>query len=850
MLWRRERRRGLPSWAIGLAAIAALACPQSAMAQSGTGGNATAAASPTADGPAAAGHAAAGDGAAATEGGEEPVEIAVPLLERSPFDRITLNQANGGAQIETALIDFPNRQPPQPYPTSGTLEIRPLSQPSAAYTVDWSAIAKVELFEQMLLAEAQRLTAANEFAEGFEYFAYLCDHYAKLPGLEAALEAHLWREASVSYAAGRLDEAWPALAALYGRNPRYPRLVNAVQAVSDDRVRARLEGNDYGAARTLVESLASTFKDMPLANVERWREKFRADAEAQMATAQEALAAKQYGAARRAVNYARSIWPEVAGGEELWRRIQAEAPEIRVGVARAALIAGDVAPPVWAATRVAGLVSPRLIEMVDFGAEGGVYASRWGEVDTSDDGLRTAIRLDESAVARGLTPWSLALALAEMGAAGSPHRQEDFAALVRGVGIVDGSEVQVAWQRPHVRPEALLQIPLRRLTDARRSPGLWYVTPADAESPGERRFERAAGAADDGGPRYIVEQAFNSDDEAAAALVSGDVDVLERVPPWQLARLQGAQGIVVAAYRLPTVHVLIPNFANPLLEQREFRRALCYGVNSASIVQDVILGGQELAGTKAVSGPFAAGATLNDPAGYAYNAQLKPRPYEPRLAALLCSLARTTLAKREADEKKQSEGKSGGQTAGSANDRKTATAKTQAEGEPAGQTDAGDESAESLPPLEPLVLVHPADPLARVCCQTIKLQLQQIGIPIKLVEFPGAAPGDDVKYDLLYAELTAWEPVVDARRLLGPGGLAGRCGALMASALDELSRSENWSQAAARLKEIHRIAYYDLPLIPLWQTVNYCAYRRELEGVGDQPVSLYQNVSQWRKSLK
>src|SRR5690606_17371844 len=132
------------------------------------------------------------------------------------------NAANDNAVIETVLLDLPERKIPHPLPTSGKLEIRQISQPTIPYTVDWSAIAKIELFEQMVLAEAQRLTAANEFAEAFNYFAFLQDHYPNLPGLEEALQSHLWREASVAYAAGRREEAWPVLHALYLRNPNFP----------------------------------------------------------------------------------------------------------------------------------------------------------------------------------------------------------------------------------------------------------------------------------------------------------------------------------------------------------------------------------------------------------------------------------------------------------------------------------------------------------------------------------------------------------------------------------------------------------------------------------------------------
>ena len=146
------------------------------------------------------------------------------------------------------------------------------------------------------------------------------------------------------------------------------------------------------------------------------------------------------------------------------------------------------------------------------------------------------------------------------------------------------------------------------------------------------------------------------------------------------------------------------------------------------------------------------------------------------------------------------------------------------------------------------MLAHPTDPVARVACETIQLQLARAGIPIKLVEFTAdELLAGKVDYDLRYAELAVWEPVADARALVGPGGLAGDVGSpYLAAALRQLDDATNWKDVRAKLSEIHDIAHHDLPLIPLWQTVNYFAYRTDVRGIGDSPITLYQNVDQWR----
>lgn len=793
-------------------------------------------------------------GAAAAPAEEESVEIPLRLVERPPFDRVTLDAANGNTVIETVLLDLPERNLPDPLPDSGTLTLHQLNNPSIPYEVQWSAVAKVELYEQILLAEATRLTAAGEFAEAFEYLAALSLNYPQLPGLEPLRQQHLWREASALYSAGKGDEAWSVLVALYQRNAQFPRLVNAVQAVSDGLIGQHLKGKNYTAAGALVDALETSFPKLQVPSIATWRQRFQSDAEQQLAKAREALAAKRYSAARDAVNYAMAILPGVPGGAELWREIQAAAPEVRVGVTQGGGPGSMDRTPDWATARTGELLNPRLVKMVDFSGEGGVYASPWAEISGSDSGLDSTVRYSPRALSRGLTPDALALRVVEMAAAGSPQYQADLAGLLKSVAIVDGQNVKISWQRTHVRPESLLQIPLRWVAAPEAGRSLWFdlQPPDDEASQPQLGYGREAVA---GELASVVEMIYPDDEQALAALVRGDVDAIDRVPPWQLQRARSDKNITVVPYRLPTVHALVPNLKNPLLEVREFRRAICYAIDAQQIVSDILLGGQPQSGYRTLSGPFPAGTALNDPIGYAYNQEIAPRPYEPRLAALLATVARTSLAKREAAMKKEREN---AQLAAAA---KLAAAKTKTEGADAAPATAtapapnsAAEPAEAkppqLPPMKPLVLMHQADPVARLACESIKLQLDLVGIPITLVEAPAIPTGEEPKYDLLYVELAVDEPIYDARRMLGPGGVAASPSALIASALDKLDRAQDWNEARAQLKEIHRIVYYDLPLIPLWQTVNYFAHRKSLEGVGPQPVRLYQDVGAWRRTAE
>jgi ABC-type oligopeptide transport system substrate-binding subunit len=102
---------------------------------------------------------------------------------------------------------------------------------------------------------------------------------------------------------------------------------------------------------------------------------------------------------------------------------------------------------------------------------------------------------------------------------------------------------------------------------------------------------------------------------------------------------------------------------------------------------------------------------------------------------------------------------------------------------------------------------------------------------------------------LRYRELAVTEPIVDLQRILGEGGIAGKTSAIMNLRLKELQRATSWNEIQDRTREVHRLAHDELPVIPLWQTVNHFAYRDWLQGLGKEPLALYQDVREWRKSF-
>lgn len=751
------------------------------------------------------------------------------LLERPPFDEIVLNDSNQNARLEVTPLKLPQR-PPTNLPQEGKLAVQLLERPTQSYEVEWGAVAEIHVFEQMLLDEAKRLVATGDFDGAYDYFVRLSSDYPSFPGLDDAVGDYLRRNAFALYQARQNDRAMALLLTLYERNPKYPGLPNAVEAVAGDIIKEYLRNQQFAAARAVLDLWRIQFKGVASDAAATWQRRFEAAAERKVDEGRQLATEKKYIPARKAAQGALAIWPDSKPAAELLAQLQRDFPFVSVAVFETAPKTPTRRIDDWAALRSDRLVVRTLAEQVDFGSEGGVYQSPFGEWSADDSGLLLTLKLGPPAK---LSADQLARHVLQLVDPTDKNYRGELANLLDSVSISESGGLELHWRRPHVRPEALLQFPPLAEGDADVSVASPHYAEAD-HGPDQVIFTpaRTNGSVAFSGPQAIIELRMPDDETAVNALLAGEVDALDRVPPWKLDQVRAAQGVRLHSYRLPTIHVLIPNMERPLLAKREFRRALCFGIDRKWIVERVLLGGVKRPGFEVVSGPFPTGLSLSDPIRYGNNNQLAPRPFEPRLAAILAELAWSNVA---AEASKAAKDNDKVETAKTANDKKARE----------------DEVDVPLVEMPELVLAHPSDPVAKLACQSIEAQLEREGVQIKLVEFTSdELLAGKVDYDLRYAELAVWEPVTDARAIMGPGGLVENFDSpYLNSALRRLDQANNWKDVRTRLAEIHDITHHELPVIPLWQTVNFFACRKSLGGVGDAPLTLYQNVDEWRTSF-
>ena len=233
-----------------------------------------------------------------------------------------------------------------------------------------------------------------------------------------------------------------------------------------------------------------------------------------------------------------------------------------------------------------------------------------------------------------ITADTLSRFLLAMAAPGTPFYRPDFASLLGSVSIAPDNAITMHFRRVHVRPESMLQVPP---PGAANQAGDYSVA---AYSPDQVVFAfRNAGArngrpASDRRTNHDAATKPPSRHFKSAKSMCSTAFRHGKSPVFSRFKTSTSQ----ATSCLPSTS-LIPNLKRPLLAKREFRRALCFGIDRKWIVDRILLGGGAMQGFQAISGPFPAGASLNDPIRYGYNDQIPPRPFEPRLAAILATVA-------------------------------------------------------------------------------------------------------------------------------------------------------------------------------------------------------------------
>lgn len=720
------------------------------------------------------------------------------LSDQEPHDLLTIPSEKQLATLKVYPLKIPNRRMPKDPKPTDKFPVRLLEdEDNRNFEVMWRDVKKIEFFEDRVLAEAESLAADGKLDEAYASYAYLLKNYPDTQRLDESIQSYWYLSALASIREKRYEDALSVLEDLLRKNPAYthsdgsPSIMSLLGGTCERLVQRYLDNEDFRSASRLIGRITAAY---PESKQEPFYAKFQAfmqeAAEKKRDEAREHLAAKHFTEAYDATAAMLDILPSVSGGRELAAEINEQYPLAVVAVDVLATAPNVLRLDNWADQRVGRLTDRRLTELRSIGPEGGNYASPLGTCERSEDLRSLSITLSPDAAFSTYDTLQLLLAGARRD---SQLFSPSWAQTLGAARIVRPGQVEATLRRPHLLPQALLSFPLTgpanyQIADANDERSR-YVLPAESRRP-------------TGKPREIQERIYPSPEAAILALQRGEVDVLDRVQPADMAAVRAIPGVKLVGYAVPTIHVLIPNPNRPWSANHTVRRAVMYALQREAILQQGILRDETIAGAQLISGPLPAPFPTSELLSYAYDDTIAPHAYEPLLAVTLVELAKRELASAAALK------------------------------------------GEQPPKFEGVVLGHAPHELPTIVCKAMAKQLAAIQIPCRTFELAG--PDSAAQCDFVYAELLIAEPVIDMVRLLGPGGLYPATNPHVRLGIRQVEQATTWNQAGQRLKQLHRVLHEDLTLLPLWQTPEYFAVQKNLQGISAAPVSLYQDIEQWR----
>ena len=731
-----------------------------------------------------------------------------PLIDQRPFDLIHLTDEAGPGEFKVMIIPFPGRVIPKDPQPAERIQVVLMKFPERKYEIAWKSIAKIELFEDMIMREAQARLEEKDFIGAFQNLSFMMRAYPNYPRLKELRQDFLWRSLTMSFQGGQYAQMLSALEELRRVAPTFREkdVMAAMNRIARTLVEDYEKKGDLASAKALLTRLMDTYGEIDV--VKEWKQKIENQARAKQSEAEQFFKAKRYRDAQRAAAVSLSMFPELEESKKLLEEINRIYPLVRVGVMQRC---GQKIDPSslmdWAGRRAGGLSFQPLFQFRATGNEGGDYGFALGSHVLSDDRKQLILTIDPK-IQKSLNAFGLAQILVDKATPDSPQYDPSWAAIFDSVEATGGTQLIVNLQRPNVLPHALLQW---TLPDDPTLPGALpgpYLAPTFTENEASFKLRPNAQGANAQGstlPMEIVEIFYADPKEAINDLIRGDIDMIDQLYPSDAKRLASESRLQTMSYALPTTHMLIPLSEHPYLVKEKFRRALMYATNRQSMLQGELLKSSDPLDGRLISGPFPKGLGESDPLAYAYNDEIEPISYNPQLAKLLVLISEKEI--------------------------EAASAKL---GQP-------------KPELKKLVIGCPDFEFARVAVQAMIQQWEIIGVPAESKVLPPDAPADQLKEcDLIYVITTMWEPATDIERLLGASSFAVSSNPFVVQGLERVRAARNWKEIRDALQDMHRIINYHLPLLPLWQVTDRFVLRKNIEGVSKQPISLYQSIKSWR----
>jgi peptide/nickel transport system substrate-binding protein len=670
-------------------------------------------------------------------------------------------------------------------------------------------IQKIEYFEDMLLAESDRLIAAHDYARAFECCLRVKERQNGWKGLDDQVNKVLFAEGSEALINGDGEQGMRLLRELLARKPDYPGLTDKIAASYSDRVTSALRLGLFLKGRKTLHELEQLAPNHPV--VRDLTARFIARANEYMARANKAKGVERQDALSEALR----IWPKLQGGaDQAYAEAFAEEPTLDVEVDD---VSGMVGP--WVRSpgdeRIARLLfMPVLARDDDESVQGKARGQLAESLKTSDLGRRLIVNVRSnfrwSDGSRPTSAIDVARTLTDRTEPSSPLYNARWANLLDRVDAPEEFVVEIRLTRPFLKPASWLLCPIGpahagfdgRVATLDQGRLLVGNGPFRGTYTGKDRVELRApdtGTESSGGKvRRIREARQLSANASIGALLRGEVTLVEHLPPDRVASLAENPDIKIGRYTQPSLHRIAIDGRTPALRKRELRRGLSYAINRSVLLEETILHRSPESREGASDGPFAKGTYADAP-------DVKPLGYDPLLAKMLVAGARKEL---------------GGQ------------------------------------PIR-LTFAYPAIPEAQAVVPKIIEAFQLVGVEIVPSEQPESVLEADLRagkrFDLAYRAGRCDEPIIEAGPFLCPAydapastdPLASVCSPAILRLLLELERAPEFPTAKGLIIQLDRESRDELPMIPLWQIETHYAWRTRLKGPAEVSDHLYQGIETW-----
>ena len=745
----------------------------------------------------------------------KPDKAPIPLIEQEPYDLIQLDDLNANVTIKIRPLQKPLTKP---YP-AGYLIFEAPELSDDRLQVPYANIAGYRSFKELLRTDANRLIRQEKYGQAFRNLIFIYDNGGKQDRKLANLIQNLvFRDAARKYLAGDYELALSMFQDIYSRDKNFKvtgirkRPIDLILDCLDKNIAANFEASRFDLVRAAIDSIELQYGEDALPIAERWRAKLLQKSDQLLAEAQRISGSGDGQLAHLTARRANNVYPGRPESIRLFDKILSRYPIVFVGTSQQAESGDPTSLDNWSERRIGRLTSRSVVEFVGPGDDGGKYEFPSGSIEQMDDnGFQFRFSIDPTTMERApeIDAYELSRRMLARGSARSPEYYPPFAKIVDTIEIEDRYNVVVKFKISFVRPEAvfefLYQVP-GQAQPTRVADGPYRFVDRKDQYSIYQWNERYPKDPQSQHPQ-VVETRFASMTEASEALIAGEVDVVDRISPSDVQRLQAVASIKTGSYIVPTVHMLVPNERNDFMKDRTFRNGLKHAIDREKVLQQVICGGDEVNGCEVISGPFPIGTEENDQLSYAYNLRVLPKPFNDRLGMVLARVIYES------------------------------------------QLNALVKAGVKDPKVEfpKLVLACSAEEIPQLACSSIQQMWAAIGIEVVLRTLDeGVVIPDDDDWDFLYYQMSMKEPLVDVNRLFGRQGVVRSISAPVEQNMQKLGYSDSWQRAARILRNIHRQVVNDVSIIPLWQIKEHFAYRQTVSGIGRNPVHLYENVAHWR----